>query len=94
MTGWERLAAFEGGTVMSLATATAIDGARHVFAATPVGVFRAVERPSYESGVLAQIKAQQDREGAGTLEALLYSGEVWQVGEDGAITRQGMGGGE
>ena len=61
---------------------------------TPVGVFRSVERPSYESGVLAQIKAQQDRHGAGSLEELLYSGEVWQVAEDGAITRQGMGGGE
>ena len=32
-------------------------------------------------------KTQQDRQGAGTLEALLYSGEVWQVAEDGAITR-------
>ena len=61
---------------------------------TPVGVFRAVERPSYETGVLAQIRDQQDRNGAGTLEALLYSGEVWRVGEDGAVTRQGMGGGE
>jgi 2-oxoglutarate ferredoxin oxidoreductase subunit beta len=59
---------------------------------TPVGVFRAVERPSYESGVLGQIKAQQDAQGTGSLEDLLYAGEVWTVGDDGAITRQGMGG--
>jgi 2-oxoglutarate ferredoxin oxidoreductase subunit beta len=59
---------------------------------TPVGVFRSVERPSYESGVLAQIRNQQDKHGTGTLEGLLYSGEVWTVGQDGAITREGVGG--
>ena len=42
--GWERLAAFEGGTVTSLATAQAADGTWHVFAATPVGVFRSLDR--------------------------------------------------
>jgi photosystem II stability/assembly factor-like uncharacterized protein len=42
--GWERLAAFEGGTVSWLTTATAADGAEHVFAATPVGVFRSLDR--------------------------------------------------
>jgi photosystem II stability/assembly factor-like uncharacterized protein len=42
--GWERLAAFEGGTVTSLATATAADGTRHVFAATIVGVFFSTDR--------------------------------------------------
>ena len=44
MTGWEQLAAFDGGTVTSLATATAADGTQHAFAATPVGVFRSVDR--------------------------------------------------
>jgi hypothetical protein len=43
VTGWERLAVFEGGTVTSLAVATAADGARHVFAATLVGVFRSAD---------------------------------------------------
>ena len=56
---------------------------------TPVGVFRAVERPSYESAVIDQIRAQQDRKGIGTLEELLYSGEVWSVGSDGSIVRRG-----
>ena len=43
VTGWERLATFEGGTVSWLATATAADGSRHAFAATPVGVFRSTD---------------------------------------------------
>ena len=42
--GWERLAVFEGGSVMDLARAQAADGSWHVFAATPVGVFRSVDR--------------------------------------------------
>ena len=57
----------------------------------PIGVFRAVERPTYEERVIGQIQAQQDKMGTGTLEQLLYSGEVWKVGADGAIERQGMG---
>src|SRR4051794_18054863 len=40
---WERLAAFEGGTVSWLASAPAADGTQHVFAATPVGVFRSLD---------------------------------------------------
>ncbi|MCC7370468.1 MAG: hypothetical protein IT306_18740 [Chloroflexi bacterium] len=43
-TGWERLATFEGGTVAGMARAQAADGSWHVFAATPVGVFRSVDR--------------------------------------------------
>jgi hypothetical protein len=41
--GWERLAAFEGGTVGGLAVATTVDGGARVFAATPVGVFHSVD---------------------------------------------------
>lgn len=44
MTRWERLAAFEGGTVSWLATATSADGSPHVFVATVVGVFRSTDR--------------------------------------------------
>ena len=40
MSSWERLAAFEGGTISGLATARASDGTVRVFAATPVGVFQ------------------------------------------------------
>jgi 2-oxoglutarate ferredoxin oxidoreductase subunit beta len=58
---------------------------------TPIGVFRSVARPSYEERVIAQIQAQQDKVGIGTLEGLLYSGEVWRVEQDGSIVRQGAG---
>ncbi len=61
---------------------------------TPVGVFRAVARPTYEQRVIAQIQGRQDKVGTGTLRELLYSGEVWTVERDGAIVRQAMGSGE
>jgi len=53
---------------------------------TPVGVLRAVEMPTYEQGVVDQIQAQIDARGQGTLEDLIYSGELWTVGDDGKIT--------
>jgi hypothetical protein len=44
MPSWEQLASFEGGSISWLAAAPTADGARHVFAATSVGVFRSVDR--------------------------------------------------
>jgi hypothetical protein len=41
--GWQRLVAFEGGTVSWLTAAAAGNGVWHVFAATTVGVFRSVD---------------------------------------------------
>jgi len=58
---------------------------------TPIGVFRSVQRPTYEQRVIAQIQAAEDKAGIGTLEGLLYSGEVWKVEQDGSIVRQGTG---
>ncbi len=46
---------------------------------TPVGVFRAVERPVYGDAMNSQIAAAQEREGKGDLEALLNSGSTWEV---------------
>ncbi|HLI14904.1 MAG TPA: 2-oxoacid:ferredoxin oxidoreductase subunit beta [Acidimicrobiales bacterium] len=46
---------------------------------TPIGVFRAVERPDYGSLVAAQIADVQARKGTGDLAALLRSGTVWTV---------------
>jgi 2-oxoglutarate ferredoxin oxidoreductase subunit beta len=50
---------------------------------TALGVLRAVERPSYEIGVVDQIHRIQDRDSAhpATLEDLLRSGDTWTVGE-------------
>ncbi len=47
---------------------------------TPIGVFRSVERPSFEQGVVSQIQASIDRSGTGTLHDLLHAGDTWQVG--------------
>jgi 2-oxoglutarate ferredoxin oxidoreductase subunit beta len=48
---------------------------------TPVGVFRAVERPEYAREATQQIAAAQDRSGPGNLEDLLHSGATWTVGD-------------
>jgi 2-oxoglutarate/2-oxoacid ferredoxin oxidoreductase subunit beta len=45
----------------------------------PVGIFRAVERDTYEDLMAAQITAAQAKQGHGQLEKLLYSGDMWTV---------------
>lgn len=45
----------------------------------PVGVFRAVERPSYDQMLAAQIETAIAKSGPGTLEKLIYSGDMWTV---------------
>jgi len=47
---------------------------------TPIGVFRAVERPEYVTGASEQLAAAQERTGPGDLAKLLASGATWQVG--------------
>ena len=47
---------------------------------TPVGVFRAVERPEYATEATQQIAAAQERSGPGDLKDLLHSGATWTVG--------------
>ncbi|MGZ4804278.1 MAG: 2-oxoacid:ferredoxin oxidoreductase subunit beta, partial [Acidimicrobiia bacterium] len=46
---------------------------------TPVGVFRAVERASYESEVQHQLAAAQENRGPGDLGALIGGPSVWEV---------------
>ena len=48
-------------------------------APTPMGVFRAVDRPVYGDAMNAQIAAAQERQGKGDLAALLGSGSTWEV---------------
>src|SRR5207244_9057946 len=45
----------------------------------PVGVFRAVERPSYDQMMADQIETAISKSGPGTLEKLIYSGDMWTV---------------
>ncbi len=46
---------------------------------TPVGVFRDVQRPVYETEVQAQVDAEVSRSGRGSLADLLTSGATWTV---------------
>ncbi|MBL92442.1 MAG: 2-oxoacid:ferredoxin oxidoreductase subunit beta [Myxococcales bacterium] len=52
---------------------------RHPEMPIPVGVFRALQRPSYDEAVNAQREAIIAKEGRGTLEELLNDGDVWDV---------------
>jgi 2-oxoglutarate ferredoxin oxidoreductase subunit beta len=45
----------------------------------PLGVFRAVERATYEELVVEQLDAAADQAGRGNLHDLLHSGETWEV---------------
>jgi 2-oxoglutarate ferredoxin oxidoreductase subunit beta len=46
---------------------------------TPIGVFRAVERPTYEALMQDQLIAAQEQQGPGDLAKLLSSGGTWTV---------------
>ncbi|HXZ61286.1 MAG TPA: 2-oxoacid:ferredoxin oxidoreductase subunit beta, partial [Acidimicrobiales bacterium] len=46
---------------------------------TPIGVFRAVERPTYETLMQDQLIAAQEKQGPGDLARLLASGGTWEV---------------
>ena len=46
---------------------------------TPIGVFRAVARPTYDELVQGQLISAQERQGPGDLTALLASGGTWEV---------------
>jgi len=53
--------------------------ARGPYEPTPVGVFRAVERPDYGSLVSQQMLDARQRQGPGDLATLLSGGTTWQV---------------
>jgi 2-oxoglutarate ferredoxin oxidoreductase subunit beta len=46
---------------------------------TPVGVFRDVNRPTYEAEVQRQLVSAVDRQGPGDLAALIGAGATWDV---------------
>jgi 2-oxoglutarate ferredoxin oxidoreductase subunit beta len=45
----------------------------------PIGVFRSVERPTYEDMLQAQVDSAIAQRGRGNLKALLHSGDTWQI---------------
>ncbi|MFG2607320.1 2-oxoacid:ferredoxin oxidoreductase subunit beta [Streptomyces sp. NPDC048514] len=46
---------------------------------TPIGVFRSVERPVYDSAMADQLDAAIEQRGKGDLSALLAGGDTWTV---------------
>ena len=46
---------------------------------TPIGIFYAVSRPTYDAGMSGQIAAARTQLGEGDLDALLGRGETWEV---------------
>jgi 2-oxoglutarate/2-oxoacid ferredoxin oxidoreductase subunit beta len=46
---------------------------------TPVGVFRAVERPLYAEAMTAELESARGQSGGAELDALLRSGDTWTV---------------
>ena len=53
----------------------------------PIGVFRAVQSPTYEAGVHAQIARAREKEGPGDFSRLLSEGDVWEVQGNGERSR-------
>jgi 2-oxoglutarate/2-oxoacid ferredoxin oxidoreductase subunit beta len=47
--------------------------------ATPIGVFRDVDRPSYDELMAAQLESATEKHGAGELAALIGSGDTWRI---------------
>ena len=45
----------------------------------PIGVFRAVEKPSYDEMLAQQVANAVEQRGQGDLAALLHSGDTWTV---------------
>lgn len=45
----------------------------------PFGVFRAIEKPTYDQMLTDQVKEATKKKGKGTLETLLYGAETWTV---------------
>jgi 2-oxoglutarate ferredoxin oxidoreductase subunit beta len=52
---------------------------RDTVGAAPIGVFRDVDRPTYDHLMEEQISAATEKAGKGELEALLHSGDTWTI---------------
>ncbi|MFC5753916.1 2-oxoacid:ferredoxin oxidoreductase subunit beta, partial [Actinomadura rugatobispora] len=50
------------------------------FEHTPIGIFRDIDRPSYDELLRDQIDEAVDTHGEGDLAALLSSGDTWRIG--------------
>ena len=55
---------------------------RHPQFPEPVGVFRAIDRPVYEQGVMGQIRKSIQTKGKGDLKELYHSADTWEVSSE------------
>lgn len=46
---------------------------------SPIGIYRAVERPTYESSLTDQIESAIKKKGVGDIDKLLVDGDIWEV---------------
>lgn len=46
---------------------------------TPIGIFRQVNKPTYDEGLESQIEVITNKRGKGDLEKILFSGNTWEV---------------
>src|SRR6201987_5220598 len=49
------------------------------FSHTPIGVFRSIERPSYDSLMASEIEKAKETSGGGDLAALIAGNDTWEV---------------
>ncbi|MBW8485089.1 2-oxoacid:ferredoxin oxidoreductase subunit beta [Actinomadura parmotrematis] len=49
------------------------------FEHTPIGIFRDVDRPSYDELMRAQVEEAAERQGPGDLAALIAGGDTWRI---------------
>jgi 2-oxoglutarate ferredoxin oxidoreductase subunit beta len=61
--------------------ATLLSRMRYPEMPVAIGVFRSIQRPSYDEMLAEQISAARSRSGPGDLRKLIYSGDMWEVTE-------------
>ncbi|MER7361386.1 2-oxoacid:ferredoxin oxidoreductase subunit beta, partial [Nonomuraea wenchangensis] len=49
------------------------------FEHVPIGIFRSVDRPSYETLMAEQLDEAAERQGPGDLGELLLGGDTWRI---------------
>lgn len=68
------------------ATAYALSRMTYPEYPVPIGIFRQVERTTYDQGLMAQVAAAQAKKGTGDLVSLYLASDIWKVGGDGKVS--------
>lgn len=54
----------------------------------PIGVFRDIERPTYEQGLHAQVERAKKAQGPANLKSLVYGSNTWEINAKGESSKQ------